>query len=89
MVVSMVLPLANPDFSLVCNGSVKALPLTELNSLLEVAEMTRMVSDGIDEETRETMTEALLRMKSILTQDSHATRRTPYAAPSAETRESV
>jgi DNA-binding MarR family transcriptional regulator len=39
------------------------------------SEMTRMVTDGLDEDTLETLTEALLRMKSTLTQDAHASRR--------------
>lgn len=52
------------------------------------AEMTRMVSHGIDDETLDTMTEALLRMKSTLTQDVHAARRAPYT-PEAATRETV
>ncbi len=38
------------------------------------ADMTRIVTAGIEEQTLETMTEALLRMKSTLTQDSHARR---------------
>ena len=61
--------------------------LFEINQ--QRAEMTRMVSDGIDEETQDTMTEALLRMKTTLTQDAHATRRTPYIAPPGASREAV
>ena len=61
--------------------------LFEINQ--QRAEMTRMVTDGIDEETRETMTEALLRMKMTLTQDAHATRRTPYIPPPGVSREAV
>src|SRR5215470_11523422 len=38
------------------------------------ADMTRIVTNGIDESTLETVTEALLRMKSTLTQDAHARR---------------
>ena len=38
------------------------------------ADMTRIVTDGIDELTLETMTEALLRMKSTLTHDAHVKR---------------
>jgi MarR family transcriptional regulator for hemolysin len=38
------------------------------------ADMTRIVTDGIDETTLETVTEALLRMKSTLTHDAHARR---------------
>lgn len=48
------------------------------------ADMTRILTTGIDEETLETMTEALLRMKSTLTHDSHARR-----GADAETREEV
>jgi DNA-binding MarR family transcriptional regulator len=39
------------------------------------AEMARMVTDGIDEDTLDTMIEALLRMKTTLTHEAHATRR--------------
>jgi MarR family transcriptional regulator for hemolysin len=39
------------------------------------AEMTRMVTVGIDENSIEIMTEALMRMKAILTQEAHASRR--------------
>ena len=39
------------------------------------AEMTRIVTTGIDEDTLDTMTEALLRMKATLTHDAHAARR--------------
>jgi MarR family transcriptional regulator for hemolysin len=39
------------------------------------ADMTRMVTAGIDENSIEIMTEALMRMKSTLTQESHAARR--------------
>lgn len=38
------------------------------------SEMTRSVTEGIDEMALETMTEALLQMKSTLTHDSHARR---------------
>src|SRR6185437_13175016 len=38
------------------------------------ADMTRIVTGGIDELTLETMTEALLRMKSTLTHDAHVKR---------------
>jgi len=44
------------------------------------AEMTRMVSDGINKDMRNSMTEALLRMKSTLTQEAHATRRAAYSS---------
>lgn len=47
---------------------------------LQRAEMTRMVSDGIDDDTLDTMIEALLRMKSILTHDAHSARRAIYPA---------
>ena len=52
------------------------------------AEMSRMVSDGIEEETLDVMIEALQRMKCTLTHDAHAVRR-PVLAPDAETREAV
>ena len=39
------------------------------------ADMTRMVTAGISEEAIETVTDALLRMKATLTQESHAARR--------------
>ena len=39
------------------------------------ADMTRTVTAGIDPETLDTMTEALLRMKATLTQDAHSLRR--------------
>ena len=39
------------------------------------AEMTRMVTAGIDENSIEIMTEALMRMKSTLTHEAHAARR--------------
>jgi MarR family transcriptional regulator for hemolysin len=38
------------------------------------ADMTRMVTVGIDEDSIEHMTEALMRMKATLTQESHASR---------------
>ncbi|MFL5280187.1 MAG: MarR family winged helix-turn-helix transcriptional regulator [Rhodopila sp.] len=68
------------------------------------ADMTRIVTSGISEESIETMTEALLRMKATLTQESHAARRGADApgsggavapgsrraeAPDAVTREAV
>src|SRR3954469_14505477 len=67
-------------------------------------DMTRIVTSGISEESLETMTEALLRMKATLTQESHAARRGADApgsggavapgsrraeAPDAVTREAV
>jgi MarR family transcriptional regulator, transcriptional regulator for hemolysin len=39
------------------------------------ADMTRMVTAGIDEDSIEIMTEALVRMKATLTQEAHASRR--------------
>ncbi len=39
------------------------------------ADMTRMVTAGIDEDSIEIMTEALVRMKATLTQEVHASRR--------------
>src|ERR1700761_9040387 len=39
------------------------------------ADMTRMVTAGINENSIEIMTEALMRMKATLTQDSHAARK--------------
>jgi MarR family transcriptional regulator, transcriptional regulator for hemolysin len=39
------------------------------------ADMTRMVTAGIDETSIESMTEALMRMKATLTQEAHASRR--------------
>jgi MarR family transcriptional regulator for hemolysin len=47
--------------------------LSEIN--LQRADMTRMVTTGVDQDTLDTMTEALLRMKATLTQDAHPTRR--------------
>ena len=49
------------------------------------ADMARMLTAGIDDESLDTMTEALLRMKATLT-EVHAARR---HADSAETREAV
>ncbi|WP_428485324.1 MarR family winged helix-turn-helix transcriptional regulator [Rhodopila sp.] len=39
------------------------------------ADMTRMLTNGINEQSIEIMTEALLRMKATLTQESHSSRR--------------
>ncbi len=50
------------------------------------ADMTRIVTEGIEEKDVETMIEALLRMKSTLTQDSHAKSR---GAETTVTREAV
>jgi DNA-binding MarR family transcriptional regulator len=47
------------------------------------ADMTRIVTEGIDEKDLETMTEALLRMKATLTQDSK------HRSADTETREAV
>jgi MarR family transcriptional regulator, transcriptional regulator for hemolysin len=52
------------------------------------ADMTRIVTAGIDDESVEIMTEALMRMKATLTQDSHASRRAADPAES-EAREAV
>lgn len=46
------------------------------------ADMTRMVTAGIDEDSIEIMTEALVRMKATLTQEAHASRRSPDPAVS-------
>jgi DNA-binding MarR family transcriptional regulator len=53
------------------------------------AEMTRMVCDGIDEDTQDIMIEALLRMKSTLTQEAHPERRNAYAAREAAAQEAM
>jgi MarR family transcriptional regulator, transcriptional regulator for hemolysin len=47
------------------------------------AEITRMVTTGLDEDTVDAVTEALLRMKVTLVQEAHAARR---SADAAETR---
>ena len=52
------------------------------------ADMTRLVTAGIDKCAIDTMTEALIRMKATLTQDSHASRRGTDLA-NAEARETV
>jgi MarR family transcriptional regulator for hemolysin len=51
------------------------------------AELTRMVTVGIDGHSIEIMTEALLRMKATLTQEAHASRRgaDPVVAEARET----
>ncbi len=41
----------------------------------ERADITAMLTQGIDRDTLETMTEALLRMKTTLVQEAHAARR--------------
>jgi MarR family transcriptional regulator, transcriptional regulator for hemolysin len=57
------------------------------------ADMTRMVTEGIDENSIEIMTEALLRMKATLIQEAHASRRGSDQSTSdgsvSETREAV
>lgn len=63
--------------------------LREINQ--QRAEMTRMVTAGMDPDTRNIITEALLRMKSTLTQESQAVRRgaqAPSAAAPAQRRSS-
>jgi MarR family transcriptional regulator, transcriptional regulator for hemolysin len=50
------------------------------------ADMTRIVTEGVEEKDLETVIEVLLRMKSTLTQDSHARNR---GAETAVTREAV
>jgi DNA-binding MarR family transcriptional regulator len=55
---------------------------------LQRADITRIVTAGIDKESLEIMTEALIRMKATLTQDSHASRRGTDPAE-AEAREAV
>jgi DNA-binding MarR family transcriptional regulator len=52
------------------------------------AEMSRMLTAGIDENAIEIMTEALIRMKATLTQEAHASRRGTDPAV-AEAREAV
>jgi MarR family transcriptional regulator, transcriptional regulator for hemolysin len=52
------------------------------------ADMTRLVTAGIDDNSIEIMTEALMRMKATLTQEAHASRRAADPIAS-ETREAV
>ena len=52
------------------------------------ADMTRFVTAGIDPDDLDTMTEALMRMKATLTQDSHAARRSSEPTVT-DTRETV
>jgi MarR family transcriptional regulator for hemolysin len=49
-------------------------------------EITRMVTDGIDTDTLDTLTGTLLRMKTVLIQEAHAARRgaDPAEAPATE-----
>jgi len=53
---------------------------------LQRAEITRMVTVGIDDETVDTLTGTLLRMKLVLIQEAHAARRgaDPAEVPHAE-----
>lgn len=60
--------------------------LCEINE--QRADITRMLTAGIDQDSLEIMTEALLRMKATLTQDVHAARRNADTAIS-ETQEAV
>jgi MarR family transcriptional regulator, transcriptional regulator for hemolysin len=56
------------------------------------AEMSRMVTAGIDDETIDTLTGTLLRMKLVLIQEAHAARRTADAGetqPEAEATEAA
>ncbi len=46
---------------------------------MQRADMASLVTDGIDEDSQTIMTEALLRMKTTLTRDSHAARRATEA----------
>jgi MarR family transcriptional regulator for hemolysin len=52
------------------------------------ADMTRIVTAGISDESIEIMTEALMRMKATLTQEAHASRRGPDHAET-DARETV
>lgn len=52
------------------------------------ADMTRIVTVGIDDDAIDTMTEALMRMKTTLTQDAHAMRR-GVESTETEVRETV
>lgn len=54
----------------------------------QLADITRIATAGIDENSIEIMTEALMRMKATLTQDSHASRRGTEPVE-AEVREAV
>lgn len=49
------------------------------------AEITRMVTVGLDEDTVETLTEVLLQMKTSLVQEAHASRRGTEAESRTET----
>jgi hypothetical protein len=52
---------------------------------LQRSEMRALLTDGLDDATIETMTEALLTMKSTLIHDAHPPRR--YSPVEAEARE--
>lgn len=60
--------------------------LEEINQ--QRADIVSALTAGIDEESIDITTEALLRMKATLTQEAHAARRHPDPSP-AETREVV
>ena len=51
--------------------------LREIN--YQRADMTEMVTSGIDQHSQTIMIEALVRMKATLTRDSHLSRRVPDA----------
>src|SRR6195952_1956162 len=53
------------------------------------ADMTRIVTAGVDENSLEIMTEALIRMKATLTQEAHAARRGAADHADVETQEAV
>jgi DNA-binding MarR family transcriptional regulator len=57
--------------------------LREINH--QRAAITAMVTDGIDEDTQDIMIEALLRMKTTLTRESHAARRGHETHPTEAT----
>jgi MarR family transcriptional regulator, transcriptional regulator for hemolysin len=54
----------------------------------QLADITRIATAGIDKNSIEIMTEALMRMKATLTQDSHASRRGAESVE-ADVREAV
>ncbi len=53
----------------------------------ERAEISRMVTDGLDEDTIDTLTGTLLRMKTVLIQEAHPARRGADAAEAHAHRE--
>ena len=63
------------------------LVLREINQ--QRVEMATLVTNGIDEESLTTMTEALVRMKAILTRDFHPSRRAAEDASRHLAREAV